>query len=309
MITDSLALWLGSAPKGRGHPMIETSHTVSLSDGCQLAVRTSGSGADVVLLLHGGPGWPDYLGSLVKRLAGTRRVVRFDQRGCGASSQTHPWTLDRYLADLRELRREVGVERWHVVGHSWGANYGLLHALDTPEAVRSFVYLSGNGLVWRDWYDRYAVEVQRRLTADEQRRLVELRAIEHRSVDEETEHLRLVLRTDCGDPDRHAEAISQMARRIAGVGINYELNRQLNTELEDLDRDRLRRRCRGLDTPGLFIHGGDDPRPVGAVAAVADWLPNVRLDVIDGVGHNLQMEAPDRACSLIAEHLRSDQSG
>lgn len=289
--------------------MIETSHTVSLSDGCELAVRTSGSGANVVVLLHGGPGWPDYLGGLARRLAGTHRVVRFDQRGCGASTGTRPWTLDRYLADLRELRRNVGVDQWHVVGHSWGANYGLLHALDTPNAVRSFVYLSGNGLVWRDWYDRYVEAVQQRMTAAEQQRLMELRAIEHRSVDEEVEHLELVLRTDSGEPDRHAVAISQMARQIAEVGINYKLNRELNAELETLDRHRLQRNCRRLDTPGLFIHGGADPRPIGAVTAVADWLPNVRLDVIDGVGHNLQMEAPDRVGSLIAEHLESNESG
>ena len=44
-------------------------------------------------------------------------------------------TLAHLLADLRLLREQLGVERWLVVGGSWGATLALLHAADQPQAV------------------------------------------------------------------------------------------------------------------------------------------------------------------------------
>jgi hypothetical protein len=102
-------------------------------------------------------------------------------------------------------------------------------------------------------------EVQQRLDTNEHQRWEELRAIEHRSVDEESEYLERALQIDGGDPDRHAAAISQVSAGIAADGISYEPNRELNATLEYLDRDRLQRHCRRLNRLGLSSHGADPP--------------------------------------------------
>jgi proline iminopeptidase len=94
------------------------------------------------LLLHGGPG--SGCSPLLWRFFDpTRwRVIAPDQRGAGASTPaggTAHNTTAELLADLRALRRHLGIERWLVVGGSWGATLALAHALDEPMALRGLL--------------------------------------------------------------------------------------------------------------------------------------------------------------------------
>lgn len=59
---------------------------VSLVDalGARLAVFVSGGTQDPVVLLHGGPGVPDYLAEVAEILAPRHRVIRYAQRGTPA---------------------------------------------------------------------------------------------------------------------------------------------------------------------------------------------------------------------------------
>ena len=100
-----------------------------------------------VLFLHGGPGYNSYSFARLMgpRLEKSRRMVYLDQRGCGRSER--PWddsySLDVQLADLEALRRELGLERWVLLGHSLGATLALEYAARYPEHVAGVVYVSG----------------------------------------------------------------------------------------------------------------------------------------------------------------------
>ncbi len=90
------------------------------------------------LVLHGGPG--SGCSPLLRRFFDPARfrIVCPDQRGAGRSlpaGETRANTTVHLLADLKMLRRTLGIERWLVVGGSWGATLALAHALDAPEAV------------------------------------------------------------------------------------------------------------------------------------------------------------------------------
>jgi proline iminopeptidase len=76
-----------------------------------------GEGAPI-LLLHGGPGCPDYLEPVAAPLAG-RRVIRFDQRGVGeATAKNGRFGIDDHLNDIEAVREHYRIERWHLFGHS-----------------------------------------------------------------------------------------------------------------------------------------------------------------------------------------------
>ena len=68
-----------------------------------------------LLLLHGGPGaCHDYLESLAAIAATGRRVIFYDQQGCGNSDQPDDpgrWTVDFYLREIETVRRALGLER------------------------------------------------------------------------------------------------------------------------------------------------------------------------------------------------------
>jgi len=90
------------------------------------------------LLLHGGPG--SGCSPLLRRFfdPARYRVIGLDQRGAGRSvprGETAHNDTGHLLADLRSLRRRLGLARWLVVGGSWGATLALAHALDEPQAV------------------------------------------------------------------------------------------------------------------------------------------------------------------------------
>jgi proline iminopeptidase len=93
------------------------------------------------VVLHGGPGsgcapwWRDFFD------LDRYRVVMFDQRGCGRS---RPYTLEanttqHLIADIERLREQAGVERWLVLGASWGSCLGLAYAQAHPDRVTEVV--------------------------------------------------------------------------------------------------------------------------------------------------------------------------
>ncbi|WP_158047228.1 prolyl aminopeptidase [Skermanella pratensis] len=88
-----------------------------------------------VVFLHGGPGAgasPTH-----RRFFDPShyRIVIMDQRGAGRSTplgEIRDNTTDHLIADLEQLRTELGIERWHVFGGSWGSTLGLAYAQAHP---------------------------------------------------------------------------------------------------------------------------------------------------------------------------------
>jgi proline iminopeptidase len=103
-----------------------------------------------VVVLHGGPG--SGCAPWWRQLFDPRayRIVLFDQRGCGrslphagapavdlATNTTH-----HLLADIELLRRHLSIERWQVLGGSWGSTLALAYAQRHPERVTEMVLFS-----------------------------------------------------------------------------------------------------------------------------------------------------------------------
>ncbi|RKF24932.1 prolyl aminopeptidase [Micromonospora globbae] len=102
------------------------------------------------VVLHGGPGsgatagWRRYFDPA------RYRVVLFDQRGCGRSlpHAADPAvdlsvnTTGHLVADIERLREHLGVDRWLVLGASWGSTLGLAYAQRHPDRVSALVLFS-----------------------------------------------------------------------------------------------------------------------------------------------------------------------
>lgn len=94
------------------------------------------------LVLHGGPGG-GISGFLRQGHDPARyRIILFDQRGCGQSTphaeltDNTTWHL---VADIEALRLYLGLDRWQVVGGSWGSTLALAYALTHPDRVSELV--------------------------------------------------------------------------------------------------------------------------------------------------------------------------
>jgi proline-specific peptidase len=96
-----------------------------------------------LLCLHGGPGAPhDYLEPLEAMATTGRRVIFYDQLGCGNSDQPHDpslWTVDLFVDEVSVVRRVLGLERVHLFGQSWGGMLAMEYALTQPAGLVSLI--------------------------------------------------------------------------------------------------------------------------------------------------------------------------
>ena len=94
-----------------------------------------------LLVLHGGPGAThDYLEPLEAVATTGRRVIFYDQLGCGKSatpSNPSLWTVGLYVAEVDAVRQALGLDRVHILGHSWGGMLGMEYALTQPAGLLS----------------------------------------------------------------------------------------------------------------------------------------------------------------------------
>ena len=103
-----------------------------------------GSGPIKVLLLHGGPGFTHcYLEAMESFLpqAGIE-IYYYDQLGCGNSDipdDPSLWTLPRYVEEVEEVRRGLGLDNFVLYGHSWGGMLAIDYALKYQQHLRGLV--------------------------------------------------------------------------------------------------------------------------------------------------------------------------
>jgi pimeloyl-ACP methyl ester carboxylesterase len=106
---------------------------------------TSGS-TTPVLLLHGGPGLgSDYLEPLETMAGQGRTIIRFDQLGCGRSDRPRDlelWNIEGVLKQIDSVRKALGLDRIHLLGHSWGGMVALEYFLTRPLFVESLCLCS-----------------------------------------------------------------------------------------------------------------------------------------------------------------------
>ena len=104
--------------------------------------RSLGDDGVPILMLHGGPGFPsDYLEALAG-LAANRRVIFYDQLGCGRSPAPDDpalWTVERFVDELDAVRDGLGLEQVHLFGSSWGGMLAMQYVIDRDRPPLSLI--------------------------------------------------------------------------------------------------------------------------------------------------------------------------
>ncbi len=264
---------------------------VAMDDGVRLRSWAAGDAsaeAPPLVLVHGGPGLPDYLEPVAEAVTDLCRVHRYDQRGTGGSRWDGEHTIARHVRDLELLLDVWGYDRAVLVGHSFGTDLVSFFLLAHPDQVAGIIYLSGPFLgSWRE--PTRAAERSRR-SHQHQARLEELGAVTVRSDAEEAEFLTLSWFTDHADEQRAwawAHDAAQTRRPI-----NYEMNTQLNADKRVEPLESQVERLRALLPPGTVIIGGDrDPRPAPFLRDLTDRL-GCNVTILPSAGHEPWLERP-----------------
>lgn len=104
-----------------------------------------GEGDTKMLALAGGPGLShDYLQPLAENLPKDKVTFYFyDQLGTGESERQLAdeslWQLDRYVEEVEQVRIALGLDKFVLYGHSWGAMLAIEYALKYPEHLEGLI--------------------------------------------------------------------------------------------------------------------------------------------------------------------------
>jgi proline iminopeptidase len=257
-------------------------HRLAVDDGHVLHVEEWGAADGVpALVLHGGPG-----SGCTPLLRGFFDPARFriicpDQRGAGRSipaGSIHANTTGHLLADLRRLRSALGIERWLVVGGSWGAALALAHALDVPDAV-SGLLLRGSFLARPQDVTAFFAGASAGL-AERWPRLAALPPGDEADT--------LVDAWACHEHRLGSAGPPAVPPDVKKLLPRYRIQSHYLQHGCWLQVPPLLARCPAIPpVPTLLLHGSHDRicPPEGAIA-LAERVPHARLCWADGAGHD-----------------------
>jgi proline iminopeptidase len=106
-----------------------------------------------LIVVHGGPGFPHYSLRPLDNLCNERQIVFYDQLGCGKSDRPRDislWKKERFVKELQEVIAFLKLEKYHILGNSWGSMLATEYALTKPSGLISLI-LSGPFLSVPRW--------------------------------------------------------------------------------------------------------------------------------------------------------------
>lgn len=302
---------MAEAVSGEADARLALVRYAELPSGLRIAYDVFGDPGDPAMLLVMGLGmqmlgWDEsFCEGLAER---GYRVIRFDNRDVGLStrfdaagrpnivagaigvSRRPPYLLADMAADAAGLLDHLGIDAAHVAGASMGGMIGQTLAARHPERVRSLCsIMSGPGGRRRATMPRLSV-------------IGTLLARPPREREAYAEHVTKLfgrIGSPAYEPD--LERLRAVALRSFDRGIDPAgSSRQLMAILASGDRTA---ELRTITAPTLCIHGRSDPLlPWAGGAAVATAIPAARLELIDGMGHDMPSQLWPRFVAMITEN-------
>lgn len=282
-------------------------------EGGRVYVRVNGQighGAIPVVFIHGGPGGTHNGFAQALGLADERAVILYDQLDSGRSDRPdNPanWRVARFVDELETIRKTLGVERWHVVGHSWGSAVALEYAARYPQHIASTV-LAGTYISTARWIadanrllKTLPAPVQHTIAACERPTPPPAGACQAATA--------VFYRTYNGR-EPTSDRARAYAKAIGGGGGNAVIYNAMwgpsefraNGSLKTYDATPLLARLDGAKT--LFLIGQYDEARIETVEAFARRTKGAELAVIPGAAHGIFGDRPIETEAVLRGWLR-----
>jgi pimeloyl-ACP methyl ester carboxylesterase len=244
-----------------------------------LSVHYLEAGAgEPVIFVHGNWASCGWWEPVLERLPAGYRGLAPDLRGRGKTEgPDSDYSIAALAADLLAFVDALGLDSFHLVGHSLGAGVSMQVALDAPARVITLAVIAPP---WADGIPEALNMPDRQRLLKEQPELFRkaLKAMAPTAPEDEL-WARLV---DEGYAQRIEAAIGNMRSLVSW--------RPGNT-------------LAAILAPKLVVGGELDPLiPPAAVMRTAAALGAEPI-ILDGIGHSPNLEAPDRLIALLAAHL------
>jgi proline iminopeptidase len=279
-------------------------------DDYELYYRRFGSGDDVLVGVHGGPGMPhDYLAPLAQHAGEDVTVYLYDQFGVGQSDKPAPGDFDRYTVghyrdELEAVHQAIDPDgSFMVYGQSWGGMLAQEYVLEYGENVDNLI-LANTLADTQTAYESMRSVLQN--LPDDDQETVEAYELD-RAYDAPEYEAALdgayrdhVCRTD----EYPAPVLSTFERINLDVyGLMWGPNEYVLLDTARLRGWDVRDRLSEISTPTLVLSGEYDEIEPAIARDIADRIPNSTLHVFDESSHMPFWEEPDAHFEVVDSFL------
>jgi len=266
------------------------------------------SGAIPLLALHGGPGSTHNYFAPLEQLAGDRPVVLYDQIGCGNSDRPDDvdWNVGVFREEVDMVREQLGLERIHLLGTSWGGMLAQEHVLAGADGIVSLVLSSTLANV-EQW-----AEEQLRLRAELPPDVIEV--LDRHERDETYDDPEYEQAMDAyfdrhfyRGPKPRAELELMAAGRATDVyrAMQGPNEWTVNGALQGWDiRDRLSE----IKVPTLVVRGRYDMCTDPIAAVLLEGIQSAREVVLEESSHTPVLEETDRYLEVVSAFLAAAET-
>jgi len=273
----------------------------------KLYYQSFGQG-DPIIIVHGGPcAGMSYLLPQMKELAKNHQIIFYDQRGCGKSCASiineKTVTIEQFVQDLEDFRKKLHLEKFTLMGHSFGALLSMNYAIKYPLQVNKMILVSSETSNSND-FKIFMNEWEKRLAPMQ----VELEALEkskafkdgrQEAIDEYSFLLYSVYFKNPADMEKlsvanYSKKQEKLEQQISDIFVNDYLAGPYD----------IRPKLKTLQMPVLMIHGDYDVTPLKTAINTQKSIPNAELVVIKNCGHFPHVEKPKEFFAIIEKFLR-----
>jgi len=278
--------------------------------GGQIYVRVNGGLAGPrapVLFVHGGPGGShaSFLAALA--LAKERAVILYDQLDAGLSDQPGDpanWTVERFVSEIDAIRAALGLQRFHLVGHSWGGAVALEYGARAPGGLLSLTL--GSPLIsTRSWEASTTAQLAK-LPSDIVRTI---NAHESAGATDSPEYAAAMeVFYAAYDARGPRPAYFQAYRTARGLRLNQKVYQAMwgpgeiraTGALRSYDGEPLLPR---ITASTLVVCGEYDEMTADVLEPLVRRIPDARLSVVRDAGHSLASTHAAGYLALLRPHL------
>lgn len=277
------------------------------ANGFDIYYRIIGGG-EPLLIIGGGPGDNSdrYLG-LCELLSGNFKCILADQRGCGKSAppvyDSTTISVNKTIDDFENIRKELNLKNWHILGFSYGGFLASCYAEKYPESISSMILLGSMGLNANS-FATFMDNVKSRLTQND------LDIVEYWSDSvryNKNPHQAICEMIKAKMPgyffDRKKSLL--VSQVITDNDFNFEMGEWIWNDIigNKIDLKMNRPKYNGRV---LILYGRQDPAGEGVAIELNNYYKNSKLVFVEKAGHYSWVEQPQKIKAFISGFYKNE---
>ena len=280
-------------------------------NGVKIWYVIKGSG-DPIVLIPGGPGNSHiYFTPWFDELAKSHKVIYFDAFGRGKSDRAKDsteYSFSRDVKDLEGLRKALGIDKWTVLGHSYGGMVAQAYALEYPNSVNKLILSNTfySGEMWQENDNNSNNEIKNQFPEV----WTKLKKLRDEGFNSSSPEHQAAYSVPSGLLYFYDASNASRMRNDTGFNsqvyyalVGYDGDFIIGSDIAKLD---FRTKLKNLTMPTLIIEGRFDRVAVPKFSIkYKEFAPQAKFVMFEKSGHNPYVEEKDKYFELLNEFMQN----